>query len=196
MDIGNKIRAYREVCGLSQEELASKIYVSRQTISNWETGKQYPDIQNVLLLSVLFGVSVDELIKGDLEAMKAKLSDKKVNAAMSAYTWVMLIAAALGAMSIGLVIYFEQSTLIILVPIICFAVMFISASQVERIKKRKNLRTYAEIVAFTDGQDVEEQRQKRDPAKNRLEKLMIVGGFAVVVCMIALVSVFIFAIFK
>ncbi|AFS00708.1 helix-turn-helix domain-containing protein [Lentilactobacillus buchneri] len=196
MDIGNKIRAYREVRGLSQEELASKIYVSRQTISNWETGKQYPDIQNVLLLSVLFGVSVDELIKGDLEAMKAKLSDKKVNTAMSAYTWVMLIAAVLGTMSIGLVIYFEQSTLIILVPIICFAVMFISASQVERIKKRKNLRTYAEIVAFTDGQDVEEQRQKRDPAKNRLEKLMIVGGFAVVVCMIALVSVFIFVIFK
>ena len=62
MDIGNKIRAYREVRGFSQEELASKIYVSRQTISNWETGKQYPDIQNVLLLSVLFGVSVDELM--------------------------------------------------------------------------------------------------------------------------------------
>ncbi|MDN6597447.1 MAG: helix-turn-helix domain-containing protein, partial [Lentilactobacillus parabuchneri] len=90
MDIGNKIKTYRKIQNLSQEELARKVYVSRQTVSNWETNKRYPDIQNILLLSVLFDVSVDELIRGDLEAMKAKLSNKKVSRAMATYTAIML----------------------------------------------------------------------------------------------------------
>ncbi|MSE22145.1 helix-turn-helix domain-containing protein, partial [Lactobacillus parabuchneri] len=96
MDIGNKIKTYRKIQNLSQEELARKVYVSRQTVSNWETNKRYPDIQNILLLSVLFDVSVDELIRGDLEAMKDKLSNKQVNRAMSVYTLIMLIAAMIG----------------------------------------------------------------------------------------------------
>lgn len=44
----------------SQEELAEKIYVSRQTISNWETAKNYPDIHSLLRLSSLFNVSLDQ----------------------------------------------------------------------------------------------------------------------------------------
>lgn len=54
MDISNQIKKRRTDMGLSQEELAERIYVSRQTISNWETDKTYPDIQSLLLLSILF----------------------------------------------------------------------------------------------------------------------------------------------
>ena len=53
MDISNQIKKRRTDMGLSQEELAERIYVSRQTISNWETDKTYPDIQSLLLLSIL-----------------------------------------------------------------------------------------------------------------------------------------------
>lgn len=196
MNIGNKIKTYRKVRGLSQEALAKKVYVSRQTISNWETNKGYPDIQNILLLSVLFDVSVDELVKGDLEAMKDKLANKKVNAQMSMYTWMMLIAAVLGAISIGLVFFFEGSMTIVLIPIICFTIMFFSASKVERLKSNQNLKTYAEIVAFTEGRNVDEQRQKRNQVKDKWEKVMIVVGFTGAFLLIVLISIGVFAIFK
>ena len=58
MEVGNRIREERERLGVSQEELARRIFVSRQTVSNWETGKTYPDVQSLLLLSGLFEVSV------------------------------------------------------------------------------------------------------------------------------------------
>lgn len=196
MNIGNKIKTYRKVRGLSQEALAKKVYISRQTISNWETNKGYPDIQNILLLSVLFDVSVDELVKGDLDAMKEKLANKKVNAQMSLYTWMMLIAAVLGAISIGLVFFFEGSMVVVLIPIICFTIMFFSANQVERLKSNQNLKTYAEILAFTEGRDVDEQRQKRNKAKDKWEKGMIVGGFTGAFLFIVLISIGMAAILK
>ena len=58
MEVGNRIREERERLGVSQEELARRVFVSRQTVSNWETGKTYPDVQSLLLLSGLFEVSV------------------------------------------------------------------------------------------------------------------------------------------
>ena len=69
MELAQQIRRYRTEKGLSQEDLAAAIFVSRQTVSNWETDKTYPDVQNLLLLSNLFEVSIDSLIKGDMEAM-------------------------------------------------------------------------------------------------------------------------------
>lgn len=68
---------------LSQEELAKRIYVSRQTISNWENEKSYPDIHSLLLLSNLFGVPVDELIKGDLKKMKQEINQEEVNGSVN-----------------------------------------------------------------------------------------------------------------
>ena len=63
MELSTQIRKYRTQMNLSQEELAERIYVTRQSISNWENGKNYPDIHSLLLLSTLFCVSVVLLIK-------------------------------------------------------------------------------------------------------------------------------------
>ena len=57
MEIGNQIRKYRTSLNLSQDELADRIYVTRQTISNWENNRNYPDIRSLVLLSNVFGVS-------------------------------------------------------------------------------------------------------------------------------------------
>lgn len=57
MDIGKRIREYRKIYNFSQEQLADKIFVSRQTVSNWENDKTYPDIQIIVSLSILFNVS-------------------------------------------------------------------------------------------------------------------------------------------
>lgn len=78
MELNKQIKKYRTMMNLSQEELAEKVYVTRQTISNWETGKSYPDIHSLLLLSSLFNVSLDQLIKGDLEMMRETVSKKEI----------------------------------------------------------------------------------------------------------------------
>ena len=70
MSIGEVIKQARSEKGFSQEVMAEKVGVSRQTLSNWETGKSYPDITNVIALSDAYGVTLDSLLKGDTEMIK------------------------------------------------------------------------------------------------------------------------------
>ncbi len=65
MEIGKKLKSVRIQKGFTQEAVAEKIQVSRQTISNWENEKSYPDIMSVVNLSNLYEISLDELLKGD-----------------------------------------------------------------------------------------------------------------------------------
>ena len=75
MELGNQIKKYRSELQISQEQLADRIYVSRQTISNWENEKSYPDVNSLVLLSEVFQTSIDNLIKGDIEIMKEKIDE-------------------------------------------------------------------------------------------------------------------------
>ena len=70
MEIGKKLKDARMKSGFTQENVAEKINVSRQTISNWENEKSYPDIINVIELSNLYSISLDDLLKGDREMME------------------------------------------------------------------------------------------------------------------------------
>lgn len=63
MDIGKKLRDARNAAKLTQESAAESLGVSRQTVSNWETGKTYPDIVSVIRMSGLYSVSLDFLLK-------------------------------------------------------------------------------------------------------------------------------------
>lgn len=65
MEIGKKLKNARLQKGFTQEAVAEKIQVSRQTISNWENEKSYPDIVSVVNLSNLYDISLDELLKED-----------------------------------------------------------------------------------------------------------------------------------
>ena len=64
-DIGSKIKAARIEKKLTQEQVAELLGVSRQTISNWENGKSYPDIISVIKMSECYDVSLDYLLKGE-----------------------------------------------------------------------------------------------------------------------------------
>lgn len=70
MKIGDKLKNARLNKKLTQEEVAEKLFVSRQSISNWENNKTYPDIGNVIALSDLYQISLDELLKGSDNFMK------------------------------------------------------------------------------------------------------------------------------
>ena len=90
MEIGQKLKDARVHSGLTQEVVAEKINVSRQTISNWENEKSYPDIISVIELSNLYCISLDDLLKGDSkmiehleESTNVVKSNKKLIGAIS-----------------------------------------------------------------------------------------------------------------
>ena len=70
MEIGKKLKDARMSSGLTQENVAEEINVSRQTISNWENEKSYPDIISAIKLSNLYSISLDDLLKGDNKMIK------------------------------------------------------------------------------------------------------------------------------
>ncbi len=70
MNIGQLLKEARSKAGFTQEYVAESINVSRQTISNWENEKSYPDILSVIKLSDLYNVSLDDLLKGDDKMLK------------------------------------------------------------------------------------------------------------------------------
>lgn len=72
MTLGEKIQALRTDAGLSQEDLAERLGVSRQAVSKWELDKTVPDVKYIVALSELFSVTTDFLLKDDSKAMPAK----------------------------------------------------------------------------------------------------------------------------
>ncbi len=70
MDIGSKLKNARNEANFTQEEIAEKLGVSRQTISNWENSKSYPDIISVIKLSDIYSISLDALLKEDKNMIK------------------------------------------------------------------------------------------------------------------------------
>lgn len=72
MDFGQKLKEIRRAEGLSQEQLADKIGVSRQAITKWETGKGLPDMENMMILSEIFKTTLDELVSEAMPNGRAK----------------------------------------------------------------------------------------------------------------------------
>lgn len=75
MDLGNKLQRARAKANLTQEQVAEALGVSRQTISNWENEKTYPDIRSVVTLSDLYNVSLDYLLKDKEETTMTNYLD-------------------------------------------------------------------------------------------------------------------------
>ena len=77
MIFSERLKREREKKGWSQTELAEKIHVSRQSVSKWETGKNYPSIEVIIHLSDLFGITIDELLRSDEELKEKVIQDSK-----------------------------------------------------------------------------------------------------------------------
>ncbi|MFT4471538.1 helix-turn-helix domain-containing protein [Arthrobacter sulfonylureivorans] len=80
MTLGEKLKAARKKAGLSQEELAKKLSVSRQAITKWENNKGIPDVENLKALSTLFDVSVDYLLS-DADDLSAQIIREPIDIA-------------------------------------------------------------------------------------------------------------------
>jgi transcriptional regulator with XRE-family HTH domain len=189
MEIGKQIKKYRAEMELSQDELAERIFVSRQSVSNWENDKNYPDVKSLVLLSSLFGVSLDILIKGDLEKMKEEIRTEDVNnfKRNSVIYNVLLFAMMLSPIPLikllgipGWVIWGVH-----VIVTFAFAVM------VERQKKRFNIQTYKEICAFMEGKQLTETEKHQEFGKRAYQKILLVACVGVLTAGIAVALAFI-----
>jgi len=77
MIFSERLKEEREKRNWSQNDLAEKIHVSRQSVSKWETGKNYPSIEIIIHLSDLFGITIDELLRSDEELTQKVIEDSK-----------------------------------------------------------------------------------------------------------------------
>ena len=193
MELGKQIKKHRQEVQLSQEELAERVYVSRQTISNWENGKSYPDVNSLVLLSETFQISLDNLIKGDIEVMKdviQKEEIEKMNRYGKIYT-IMLIVTAVSAVPLFMLLGVWA-----LIPWgIIWGISMYFAIMLEKIKKDNDVHTYKEIVAFSEGQLLDDIQKQREIGKRPYQKFLLVIGsglitFAVCVLIGFLMHVF------
>ena len=176
MELQSQIRKYRTQLALSQDELAERVFVSRQSISNWENGKTYPDIKSLLLLSEVFGVSLDQLVKGDTDTMKKGISTQEIASFQKDNTIFTVFFIALFVLPIPLGHFLGWYGLI--VYLVIFALGIYYAIRVERHKKKHNIHTYKEIVAFTEGKTLEKVEQSEEGGKRMYQKVLIAIGCA------------------
>ncbi|MFZ7640622.1 helix-turn-helix domain-containing protein [Bacillus cereus] len=166
MNISKQIQYFRKRDNMSQEELAEKLHVSRQSISNWENERNYPDIHNLLMMSILFDVSLDDLVKGDVKIMKEKLQ----KSIFLKWSYIMLVLMIMLPISLVPVCYFFGYYGFIALLVLSILLMFASL-KVESIKREHNLKTYREIVDFVEGKPVNKVKVDK---KNRVLKTSLI----------------------
>ena len=172
MKFSDRLKGLREKNDMTQEQLAKALHVSAQAVSKWENGKSYPDIHSLLLLSALFDVSLDQLIKGDLETMKQEVNAADVRAMnRDGIIYTILLAATI-ILPVPLIKWFDLYGLIPELLLWGSAMYF--ALRLERIKKANNVQSYREILAFSEGRKLDEIEQKVEAGKRPYQKFLLV----------------------
>lgn len=166
MSLGDKMKKLRKRDNITQEELAEKIFVSRQTISNWENNKSYPSIDFINSISKFFNVTIDYLISEDvnykLEEKQSELkaenltTDKKTirknkdRDILNRLTFFRFSFVWIGSL---LVAYFYASNRhldFILAPIFLLICGFLNTIPINRIKNKYQLKTQEDLAKFYD----------------------------------------------
>ena len=190
MEIGNRIKKYRESSNLSQEELADKIFVSRQTLSNWENNKFYPDIKSITMLSNIFDVSLDDFIKGDLEEMKERIkeSDKnnfKVLSWIYTFELLIMVLSAYPLMIKGGIIGIGIWIIIVIITIT-------TSFKIEKLKNQYNIHTYKEIVAFYDDKKLSHDERNVELGKRKYQGIILAACSALIAIIVMIIMNLIF----
>ena len=171
MELGNQIKKMRNELSLSQDELAEKIFVSRQSISNWENDKTYPDIKSLILLSEVFSVSLDTLVKGDIPEMKKKIDEQEfVEFQRDSKIYTALFIAVL-LLPLPLTRLLDWWAFAVYLPLLGITMYY--AFRLEKYKKKYDIQTYKEIVAFTEGKNLNELEKAMEKGKRPYQKVML-----------------------
>lgn len=187
MEFGKQIKMHRQEAELSQEELANRVYVSRQTILNWENDKSYPDVNSLVLLSEIFQISLDKLIKGDIGVMKEVIQKEEIEKMKRygrIYT-IMLIVTVVSAvplfMWLGVWAFIPWG--------IIWAISMYFALKIEKVKKDNDVQSYKEIVAFSEGKLLDDIQKQCEIGKRPYQKnLLVIGSMLITLAVCVLIG--------
>ena len=187
MELGKQIKMHRQEAELSQEELANRVYVSRQTILNWENDKSYPDVNSLVLLSEIFQISLDKLIKGDIGVMKEVIQKEEIEK-MKRYGRIyaiMLIVTVVSAvplfMWLGVWAFIPWG--------IIWAISMYFALKIEKVKKDNDVQSYKEIVAFSEGKLLDDIQKQCEIGKRPYQKnLLVIGSMLITLAVCVLIG--------
>lgn len=155
-----RIRGYREHAGMTQEQLAKDVFVSRQTVGNWERGVTLPDVQSLQLLAGVFGVTVDELLGGSVSDMaREAANDRRVLPRSFVIEWLyILLLIGIGAARSALRDYGAswssyQGYNMLLICAQWAAILYVlfAVAGRDRVLRARNLVNATDIVAFLEG---------------------------------------------
>lgn len=189
MDIGERIKKYREKQNISQEDLALKIFVSRQTISNWETNKSYPDIKSLTTLANVFNVSLDNFISGDIEMMKQEIDESGIK-----YFNIIGIVFAVELLTIVISAYplsKLNGNIGIFIWIAFVLITFVTAYMIEKFKQNNNIQTYKEIIAYIEKKPLTYEETQQEIGKRIYQKFCISLLVGIIAFIISLIVIFI-----
>ena len=172
MEIGKQIRKYRTELKLSQDDLADKVYVTRQTISNWENDRNYPDVRSLVLLSNVFGVSLDIVVKGDLEQMKDEINAEDIRIFRRDSRIYTIFLVGMIVLPMPLLRYLKELGIVIWLLWSGAAMWW--GWRIEKYKKAHDIHTYKEIVAFMDGKRLDELEKNQEIGKRPYQIVMLV----------------------
>ena len=189
MDVGTRIKKYREKQNISQDELALKVFVSRQTISNWETNKSYPDIKSLTMLSNIFRVSLDDFIKEDVEEMR-KIVDKEKIKEFNIMSYIFL-AEMLIVMISAYPLFSVDGYIGVIVWLLFFIVTFGTATIIEKFKKNNDIQTYKEIIAFMENKQLTYEESQQEIGKRIYQKILLALLAGIITLIISLITMFI-----
>ena len=184
MEIGKQIRKYRSELKLSQDDLADKVFVTRQTISNWENDRNYPDIRSLVLLSNVFGVSLDILVKGDLEQMKEEIKAEDIHKFKRDSRVYAILLIGMMVLPMPLVRYLKGWG--ILIWLLWAGVSLWWAWRIEKYKKAHDIHTYKEIVAFMEGKRLDELEKNQEIGKRPYQITLLVVATTVIALVVVL----------
>lgn len=187
MEIGARIKEHRTAAGMSQDDLAARVYVSRQTISSWENNKTYPDVQSLLLLSEIFDATVDSLIKGDVETMNETIERDSTIMKRLSYVMVgflLLMIACVVWICVQVFAWdwaLEQTVPTFVLALVLWGIAMFAAAWLDRIKRNHDLITYHEILSFWNGEQVDRgtERGRRERLIPRWLKIIRAAGFMI-----------------
>lgn len=189
MNVGARIKKHREKQNISQDELALKVFVSRQTISNWETNKSYPDIKSLTMLSNIFHVTLDDFIKGDIEEMKKIVSKEKIEK-FNIMSYIFL-AEMLILMFSAYPLFSIDGYIGAIIWALFSVITFVTATIVEKFKKNNNIQTYKEIIAFMENKSLSYEEVQQEIGKRNYQKILLAILTGLITFIIFIIEIFI-----
>lgn len=189
MNIGARIKKYREKQNISQDELALKIFVSRQTISNWETNKSYPDIKSLTMLSNIFHVTLDDFIKGDIEEMKRIVSKEKIEK-FNIMSYIFLTEMLILMLS-AYPLFKIDGYIGALIWALFFVITIVTATIIEKFKKNNDIQTYKEIIAFMENKSLSYEEVQQEIGKRNYQKILLAILTGLITFIIFIIEIFI-----